>query len=133
MLRHDDMADAERVVNVRQSLLERPLAGDADDATRLVIGLGHVMVDDEDDLVFVPDPGAEFGEQRLEAPRPARVVEHRQVDPTGDDLAGHHEVACGGAGDELLGERGGQRVHVGCVLDLPDEFAPAPDVPLDDS
>ena len=73
----------------------------------LVVVRGHVVVGDEHDLVRVPDLRAEPLEHRLHAARPARVVDHREVDRAGDDLARRDRLAPGGAGDELLRERPG--------------------------
>jgi hypothetical protein len=105
VLRHHHVTDALAVIHVRQLLLARPVARDAHDAPRGLIALGHVMVHHQHDFGLVPDRGSEFLQHGLEATRPRRVVEHRQIDAAGDDLADAHRGLAGGAGNEFLGQR----------------------------
>ena len=71
---------------------------------RLLVGRGQVVVGDQHHLVRIPDLRAQALEHRLHAPRPARVVHHRQVDLAGDDLAGRTALPAARE-TELLGER----------------------------
>ena len=102
MLRHHHMANAFRVVNVRQALFDRPLPGAANDDARFVVGLGHMVVDHEDHLVLVPDRRAEFLQQGLQPARPAAVVEHHQVELAGHGIAGPDLLSAAGTGHEFL-------------------------------
>src|SRR5204862_4367 len=61
--------------------------------------------DEEQHHVLRGNARAEALEHRLHAPRPARVVHHRQVDPAGDDLAGRDRAAAGCPRHQLLGQR----------------------------
>src|SRR5439155_596403 len=79
-----------------------PFPGDADDVAAFVVVGRKVVIGDHHHLARVPDFRAEALEHRLHAPRPARVVHHRQVDLAGDDLARRHGRASGRARDELL-------------------------------
>ncbi len=104
VLRHHHVADAHGVIHVGQLLLRGPIARDAHDAARFVVGLRHVVVDDQHDPGRVPQRGAQLFQHGLQAPRAAGIVEHRQIDRTGHDFALGHRLAPAGGGDQLLGQ-----------------------------
>src|SRR5207302_1982444 len=81
-----------------------PVARDLDDLAALFVIRRQVVVGDNDQLRRIPHLGAQAFQARLEAPRAARVVHHRQVYFAGNDLARRDARAPGGAGDQLLGE-----------------------------
>src|SRR6267142_6598022 len=100
-----DMADALRVVEVVDARFAHPVARDAQDLAALVVVLGEIVVGDDHHLRRIPHLRAQALEQRLHAPRSARVMHHREIDLARDDLARRHRRTTGGACDELLGER----------------------------
>ena len=104
-LRQHDMADAFAVVEAAELVLGRESARDLADAAGLVVACRHVVIADQHDLARVPQPDAEALEDRRHAARSAGVVDHREIDGAGDDLAGHDALASGRARDDLLGQR----------------------------
>src|SRR2546427_8056288 len=100
-----DVADALRVVEAVEAGFAHPFPGDADDPAPFAVVGRKVVIGDYPHLARVPDFRPQVLEHRLHAPRPARVVHHRQVDLAGDDLAGRDRAAARRPRHELLGQR----------------------------
>ena len=114
-LRHHHMADANAVVHVRQVLLLGPVTGNAHDAARIIVLLGHIVVHHQHHLGLVPDLRTELFEHGLEPARAGRVMEHGQIDPAIENLADSRLRATGGFGQKFLGQRLG--LHSGSAHD----------------
>src|SRR2546422_11197531 len=100
-----DVADALRIVEIVDASFAPPFPGDADDPAAFVVVGRKVVIGDHHHLARVPDFRAEALEHRLHAPRPARVVHHRQVDLAGDDFARRDRAAARCPRHQLLCQR----------------------------
>src|SRR5512145_3361291 len=100
--RQHDMADTLLVVEVVDASVAHPVTREADDLAALIVVGRHVVVGDHDHLRGIPNFGAETLEHRLHAPRPTRVVHHREIYLARDDLARRYPVTARGARHQLL-------------------------------
>ena len=95
------------VVKIRQALLLHEGAQDIDVAVGEGISGEDVMVRDDDDFVFIPDPGglAEFALEDANGSRSADVVGEEDVGLNPHIFARLDMALAAGAGEQLFGQR----------------------------
>ena len=85
--------------------LPGPLARQLENARALIGITRHEMIRNQHHLGGVEQPDAEFLEDRLDPARPARIVDHRKIDPSRDHFARTDSFRSGSTCNDLLRKR----------------------------
>ncbi len=98
------MANTLLVVKVADILIGNPLAGERLNGAGFICICRHVMVGDNDNPVSVPDMPTEAFQHRFDPARPARIMDHCQIDFADHHITDGNGGSTGGLCDQFSGK-----------------------------
>ena len=102
LLRQNDVANAQTVVDMGQFLFNGPFTCNANNSARIVITFWHIVVHDQDHSRLVPNFSPQLFQHRLKTARSRGVMKHGQINLAVHNVTHRNVRSASSLGNQFL-------------------------------